>query len=175
METEWRREKERAKKSSNRHMELSKVLKLMRIARTNECEDDIDVSILLTPSSSDSCSVGFTKSLIKPLTGLTRPPPGRKIALEFDGPDHFTRTTHRSLGHTVLKYRLLKSLGYAVVRVPYYVWDRIPFWASMERQRYLQRLLKTEEVVQFSEVDRSEYTPLVKSKSGRAEQSSRFD
>ncbi|GMH58626.1 hypothetical protein TrST_g7219 [Triparma strigata] len=175
MEKEWRREKERAKKSSNRHMELSKVLKLMRIAHTNEYEDDIDVSILLTPSGGDSGSVGFTKSLIKPLTGVSRPPPGRKIALEFDGPDHFTRTTQRSLGHTVLKYRLLTSLGYAVVRVPYYVWDRIPFWASMERQRYLQRLLKTEEVVRFSEVDRSEYTPLGKSKSGRAEQSSRFD
>jgi very-short-patch-repair endonuclease len=67
-----------------------------------------------------------------------------KLAVEFDGPNHFTRQkqaaspfekpeTPRALGHTVLKYRLLKKQGWIVVRVPYYEFDRIPFWASMVR------------------------------------------
>ena len=40
-------------------------------------------------------------------------------------------TTPRVLGHTVLKYRLLKKKGWTVVRIPYYEFDKIPFWASM--------------------------------------------
>ena len=86
----------------------------------------------------------------------------------FDGPAHFTRQCRltddfqskelpRALGHTVLKYKLLKKQGWTVVRVPYYEFDRIPFWASMERQRYLQRKLKTHEHIKFSGIDVSEY------------------
>ena len=69
----------------------------------------------------------------------------------FDGPSHFVRapssllldsagastTTNnnqlRAMGHTVLKYRMLKKQGWTVVRVPYYEYDKIPFWASMVR------------------------------------------
>ena len=86
-------------------------------------------------------------------------------AVEFDGPNHFTRENTlgkpRALGHTVLKYRLLKKQGWTVVRVPYYEFDKIPFWASMERQRYLQRLLKTHPNMHFSNNDVSEYKVIV--------------
>ena len=67
--------------------------------------------------------------------------------MEFDGPHHFTlmasteedlksiesgaKITPRVLGHTMLKYRLLKNKGWTVVRIPYYEFDKIPFWASM--------------------------------------------
>jgi RAP domain len=104
-----------------------------------------------------------------------------RVAVEFDGPNHFTRVTNavssghpgasraapRTLGHTVLKYRLLKKQGWTVVRVPFYEFDRIPFWASMERQRYLQRLLKTHADIRFSAVDVSEYRPIVTNRRSR--------
>jgi hypothetical protein len=99
------------------------------------------------------------------------------VAVEFDGPNHFTRQRilrdgskpeqPRALGHTVLKYRLLKRQGWTVVRVPYFEYDKIPFWASMERQRYLQRLLKTHGNLRFSTVDRSEYKPHVPNRQTR--------
>ena len=86
------------------------------------------------------------------------------MAVEFDGPNHFTRVRSdnsseppRPLGHNQLKYRLLKRQGWTVVRVPYFEFDKIPFWASMERQRYLQRLLKTHGNLRFSDADVSEY------------------
>lgn len=97
-------------------------------------------------------------------------------AVEFDGPLHFTREAFdelgnkiapRTLGHTALKYRLLKQQGWAVVRVPYYEFDKIPFWASMERQRYLQRLLKTHAHICFSEVDVSEYKAIAPNRRSR--------
>jgi hypothetical protein len=44
--------------------------------------------------------------------------------------------------------------------VPYYEFDKIPFWASMERQRYLQRKLRTHANIKFSDVDVSEYKAL---------------
>ena len=95
-------------------------------------------------------------------TSENNPEGVQKVAVEFDGPHHFTRQIEptlppRTLGHTALKYRLLKKQGWMVVRVPYYEFDRIPFWASMERQRYLQRLLKTHANLRFSTVDVSEY------------------
>jgi hypothetical protein len=100
------------------------------------------------------------------------------LLIRFDGPAHFTRrriseTTAgskdppRALGHTVLKYNLLKKQGWNVIRVPYYEFDRIPFWASMERQRYLQRKLKTHANIRFSVVDVSEYKAHVPNKKSR--------
>ena len=73
----------------------------------------------------------------------------------------------RALGHTVLKYKLLKKQGWTVVRIPYYEFDRIPFWASMERQRYLQRKLKTHANIRFSVIDVSEYKAPVPNKQSR--------
>lgn len=72
-----------------------------------------------------------------------------------------------------------------VVRVPYFEFDRVPFWASMvshiitndslwipsvfltcivvysyskERQRFLQQLLKAHANIRFSDIDRSKYS-----------------
>ena len=103
--------------------------------------------------------------------------------MEFDGPHHFTvmassgkdleamangtKIKPRVLGHTVLKYRLLKKKGWTVVRIPYYEFDKIPFWASMERQRYLQRALKTHEKIEFSDIDVSEYKAMPSTRHSR--------
>ncbi|KAJ8600933.1 hypothetical protein CTAYLR_005056 [Chrysophaeum taylorii] len=72
------------------------------------------------------------------------------VALEFDGPSHFcANDPRRPLGHTMLKRRLLEARGFDVVSVPYLDWDRIPFWSSMERQRYLQRKLRITETLRY--------------------------
>ncbi|CAG9465159.1 unnamed protein product [Pedinophyceae sp. YPF-701] len=51
-------------------------------------------------------------------------PDGRRIAVEADGPSHFTSNTPlRPLGPTLLRRRLLRSLGWEVVSVPFVAWD----------------------------------------------------
>jgi hypothetical protein len=157
LHNKWVAEKARTKMSSARHRSLSQALDLMGVAHKNEHDEDIDVAIVLKPNASWSHqTVGDNHDQVV------------KVAVEFDGPNHFTRQQEavvegtkapypRTLGHTVLKYRLLKKQGWNVVRVPYYEFDKIPFWASMERQRYLQRLLKTHGNLKFSEMDISEY------------------
>jgi hypothetical protein len=49
----------------------------------------------------------------------------RRIALEFDGPSHFTRNTLEPLGHTRLRDRLLSAMGWHVVSIPFFEWDRL--------------------------------------------------
>lgn len=153
----WYIEKSRPKISSARHLSLSETLNFMGVAHMNEHDEDIDVAIILKPNA---CWTHDTEK--------SQMQHGVRVAVEFDGPNHFTRQRlspengtkselPRPLGHTVLKYRLLKKQGWTVVRVPYYEYDKIPFWASMERQRYLQRQLKTHGNLRFSLVDVSEY------------------
>lgn len=193
----WFNEKSRIKTSSARHKALSQTLSLMRVAHYNEHDEDIDVAIVLkdTPTSSARSSLqkGRNEEVKPKWTHMATTTSDKssnskgqdyhdetnvshKVAVEFDGPNHFTRiiqdessqhttptvsNSPRVLGHTVLKYRMLKIKGWTVVRVPFYEFDKIPFWASMERQRYLQRALKTHANIKFSEVDISEYKPHV--------------
>jgi hypothetical protein len=133
----------------------------MGVAHYNEHDEDIDVAIILKPHASWTHETNDSNNI-----------DGMKVAVEFDGPNHFTRQYEgsappRALGHTVLKYRLLKSQGWTVIRVPFYEYDKIPFWASMERQRYIQRLLKTHGNIQFSDVDISNYKAPVSNRSSR--------
>ena len=125
----WKLEKAKKKTSSARHKSISNVLNLMGVAHVNEHDEDIDVAIVLKSQASWAHQTG---------EGVG----AKKVAVEFDGPNHFTRKSDspnnssplkpvRALGHTVLKYRVLKRLGWTVVRVPYYEFDKIPFWASM--------------------------------------------
>jgi hypothetical protein len=63
--------------------------------------------------------------------------PGRRVAVEVDGPTHFTRSQpYRKLGRTVLRKRLLEQAGWRVVSVPVHVWDGLK-----DRAGYLKRLL----------------------------------
>lgn len=163
LEAKWLQEKTRPKVSSARHRALSKVLADMGVAHFNEHDEDIDVAIVLKRAAT------WTHE-----TNRMSLDSGVRVAVEFDGPNHFTRildgssrVAPRPLGHSILKYRLLKKQGWTVVRVPYYEFDRIPFWASMERQRYVQRLLKTHSDLRFSTVDVSEYKPPVANRKSR--------
>ena len=54
--------------------------------------------------------------------------PQKRLLIEADGPSHFTRNTgnvRRPLGHTAMKKRHLKLLGWQVISVPWYEWDDI--------------------------------------------------
>jgi very-short-patch-repair endonuclease len=65
----------------------------------------------------------------------------RRIALEFDGPSHFTRNTLEPFGHTRLRDRLLSAMGWQVVSIPFFEWARLLEQAQMDayvRQRLLQ-------------------------------------
>jgi hypothetical protein len=163
----WSLEKSRDKLSSARHCSLSNTLQLMGVNHINEHEEDIDVAIILKPDASWSHQTEMDEFSSK--SGSDEK---QLLAVEFDGPNHFTRVDTspgppRALGQTILKYRLLKKQGWTVVRVPYYEFDKIPFWASMERQRYLQRKLKTHANLKFSDVDISEYKALTPNRESR--------
>jgi len=42
------------------------------------------------------------------------------VALEIDGPTHFSRNSNGLLGHTVLKHRLLRAAGWTVIPIPFH-------------------------------------------------------
>lgn len=180
LKEKWSIEKARFKLSSARHQSLSTTLQLMGVDHINEHDEDIDVAIILQPNAVWVHETDMDEDEINE-TGDDRED-HVSVAVEFDGPNHFTRIRTetqelgdprsspeppRALGHTVLKYRLLRKQGWTVVRIPYYEFDKIPFWASMERQRYLQRKLKTHANIKFSDVDVSEYKTLLPNRKSR--------
>jgi hypothetical protein len=151
LKQKWLVEKARQKRSSARHRSLSQTLHFMGVSHLNEHDEDIDVAIVLKPDASwtyQAVRLAAASTGGRRFDGFRNVAAPVKVAVEFDGPNHFARETARlpkggpsnsndkpppprALGHTVLKYRLLKKQGWTVVRVPYYEFDKIPFWASM--------------------------------------------
>jgi hypothetical protein len=68
--------------------------------------------------------------------------PASKVAVEFDGPKHYLVgasddvSTRAFDGTTKSKERLLRRLGWTVVRVPYFAWSRLR--SSADREAYLR-------------------------------------
>ena len=70
----------------------------------------------------------------------------RHVALEFDGPSHFTRNTLEPLGHTRLRDRLLSAMGWRVLSIPFFEWDRLHQPEHMDayvKERLSQHLSNT--------------------------------
>jgi hypothetical protein len=67
---------------------------------------------------------------------------GGPWAVEFDGPSHFL-PSGAPIGATLLKRRHLQLLGYALVSVPYWEWDRCN--GEREREQYLRDKLESSE------------------------------
>jgi hypothetical protein len=73
----------------------------------------------------------------------------RRIALEFDGPSHFTTNTLEPLGHTRLRDRLLRAMGWHVVSIPFFEWDTLHHPEQMDayvKRRLLQAAQTPQEV-----------------------------
>ena len=71
----------------------------------------------------------------------------RCIAIEFDGVSHFTVNTLEPLGHTGLRDRLLSAMGWQVVSIPFFEWDRLHQPEQMDtyvRQRLVRHPLKSQ-------------------------------
>jgi hypothetical protein len=66
--------------------------------------------------------------------------PAYRLAIEADGPTHYATNTLRPLGHTLLKRRLLKQLGWVVVNIPLFEWLDISVGGcESDREAYLVR------------------------------------
>ena len=49
---------------------------------------------------------------------------GEKVAVEVDGPHHFTVNGQKPLGEMCARQRLLDVRGWSVLSVPYFVWTK---------------------------------------------------
>lgn len=49
-----------------------------------------------------------------------------RVAVEADGPSHFTANTHRPLGAFRYRQRCLEARGWLLVSVPHYEWYPLP-------------------------------------------------
>nr|AKM76708.1 AT2G31890-like protein [Pelargonium citronellum] len=63
----------------------------------------------------------------------------KKIALEIDGPTHFSRNTVVPLGHTMLKRRYITAAGWKVVSLSYQEWEECR--GEFEQLEYLRKIL----------------------------------
>ncbi|KAD4982135.1 hypothetical protein E3N88_18806 [Mikania micrantha] len=64
----------------------------------------------------------------------------QKVALEIDGPSHFSRNLGNPLGHAVLKRRYLEAAGWKLVSVPHQKWEELE--GSHEQLDYLREILE---------------------------------
>lgn len=61
-----------------------------------------------------------------------------RIAIEVDGPHHFTANTCQPLGEMLARHKLLKARGWAVISVPFYSWSNK---STDLRIKYLSQVL----------------------------------
>ncbi|CAL8999790.1 unnamed protein product [Prunus brigantina] len=64
----------------------------------------------------------------------------KKVAMEIDGPTHFSRNTGVPLGHTILKRRYITAAGWKVVSLSHQEWEELQ--GGFEQLEYLREILK---------------------------------
>ncbi|TYH68109.1 hypothetical protein ES332_D06G236500v1 [Gossypium tomentosum] len=64
----------------------------------------------------------------------------QKVALEIDGPTHFSRNTGTPLGHTILKRCHIAASGWRFVSLSYQEWEELE--GEVEQLEYLRKILK---------------------------------
>lgn len=63
----------------------------------------------------------------------------RKLALEIDGPTHFSRNSGSPLGHTMLKRRYITAAGWKLVSLSLQEWEELQ--GGFEQLNYLRKIL----------------------------------
>lgn len=118
-EKAWEEWRARTNTSSPFHLEVYRMLAEMKIDAAWE---------FLTPGQAMSIDIALTCG-------------AQKVALEVDGPSHFTRNSpHRNLGHTEFRNRCLVNEGWVVVQVPGYEWVELD---EEGKRTFLRNLLAT--------------------------------
>ncbi|XP_010251452.1 PREDICTED: uncharacterized protein LOC104593377 [Nelumbo nucifera] len=63
----------------------------------------------------------------------------QKVALEIDGPTHFSRNSGTPLGHTMLKRQYITAAGWKLVSLSYQEWEELQ--GEFEQLNYLRKIL----------------------------------
>lgn len=63
-----------------------------------------------------------------------------RVALEIDGPTHFSRNSGIPLGHTMLKRRYITAAGWRLISVPYQEWEELQ--GGFEQLEYLRGIIE---------------------------------
>ncbi|KAK6123644.1 hypothetical protein DH2020_042613 [Rehmannia glutinosa] len=63
----------------------------------------------------------------------------QKVALEIDGPTHFSRNSGVPLGHTMLKRRYITAAGWKLISVSHQEWEELQ--GEFEQLEYLRRIV----------------------------------
>jgi RAP domain len=66
----------------------------------------------------------------------------RPIAIEVDGPSHFYVNSNKYTAYTKLKHRILTRMGYNVVHIPYFEWNKLG--TSHDKEQYVIEKLKAQ-------------------------------
>ncbi|EDV27484.1 uncharacterized protein TRIADDRAFT_53222 [Trichoplax adhaerens] len=90
-------------------------------------------------STGDNIEMKITNLITKVVTESMTHLDYERIAIEIDGPVHFAYKSNRYLGHTIMKTRHLSLLGWHVIRVPYYEWNKLNDLPEIDR--YLKEKL----------------------------------
>ncbi len=64
---------------------------------------------------------------------------GRRLAVEIDGPSHFTQPHRTVNGETAYRNMALAARDYTVVSIPYFEWDHL---IAEQQLQYMQRRLQ---------------------------------
>lgn len=65
--------------------------------------------------------------------------PDKKIAIEIDGPEHFTINTGEYMGKNQVKNEMLRLSGWELIRIPYQEWGKLS--NKREKMDYIKRKL----------------------------------
>ena len=65
----------------------------------------------------------------------------RPLAIEVDGPSHFYVNSTKYTAYTKLKHRILTKMGYQVLHIPYFEWNKLT--TSQDKEQYVMEKLKT--------------------------------